>query len=159
MFLRYLLCDCVASISRWCSKPGFLSANIYLLANQESRNRDVPPSSGPNLSTDYYLPDEDRHRSGLTCFSKDHLRSAFEHDAEVPPLQQALDKKDYLTDSESDNEDGYGEFKPTIERVRKILQPPPPPKVEETAAPAGKGAKDAKKGKGAPTSTPAPAGG
>jgi hypothetical protein len=140
---------------RWCSKPGFLSANAYLLGNQESRNRDPPPPSGPTLSVDYYLPDQDRHRSGLHCYANDHLRGTTEHDPDIPPLQRALDRKDYLTDSESDNEDGYGDFKPTLERVRKILVPPAPAKVEEAAAPAGKGGKDAKKG--APAAAPAPA--
>ena len=158
LFLIFLSIFFLVAFS-WCSKPGFSSANIYLLSNQESRNRDAPPPSGPNLSTDYYLPDEDRHRSGLSCFSRDHRRSAAERDPEVPPLQQALDKKDYLTDSESDNEDGYGDFKPSVQRVRKILQPPPPAKVEEAAVPAGKGGKDAKKGKGAPAPAPAPAAG
>jgi hypothetical protein len=71
--------------STWCSKPGFQSANIYLLANQESRNRDPPPPPGPTLS-DYYLPQADRHRSGLGCFAKDHLRE-HEWDADVAALQ------------------------------------------------------------------------
>ena len=134
-----------------------MSTNIYLLGNQESRNRDSPPIPGPTLSSDsYYLPDGDRHKSGLGCFSKDHLRGPLEREStsEVAPLQTQQDKRDYLTDSESDNEDGYGDFKPTLERVRKLLLPPPPKKVEEVAPPPGKGGKDAKKG--APAPAPAP---
>ena len=142
-------------LSSWCNKAGFLSTNIYLLGNQESRNRDPPPAPGPNLSSDYYLPDGDRHRSGLGCYSRDHLRGPLEWDADVPPLQQRQDKRDYLTDSESDNEDGYGDFKPTLARVRKLLIPPPPKIVEPVAVLAGKGGKDAKKG--APAAAPAPA--
>jgi hypothetical protein len=66
------------------------------------------------------------------------------------------DKRDYLTDSESDNEDGYGDFKPSIARVRKLLKPPPP-KVEEAPAPTGKGGKaDPKKAAPAPAAAPAP---
>jgi hypothetical protein len=66
------------------------------------------------------------------------------------------DKKDYLTDSESDNEDGYGDFKPSIARVRKLLKPPPP-KVEEAPAPTGKGGKaDPKKAAPAPAAAAAP---
>lgn len=114
---------------RWCRQPGFLSANIYLLGNAESRNADPDPQPTPVLS-DYHLLDNDRHASGLGCYSKDHLRAPLEKDAEIKPLQRAQDKKDYLTDSESDNEDGYGDFKPTMEKVKKLLVPPPPPKVK-----------------------------
>jgi hypothetical protein len=91
-----------------------------------------------------------RIRSGLGCYAKDYLRGTIEWDADVPALQQQQDKRDYLTDSESDDEgaDAYGgmDFKPSMTRVRKILSAPPPVKVVETPAAAGKGAKDAKKG-------------
>lgn len=114
---------------RWCRTPGFLSANIYLLGNAESRNRDPNPAATPVLS-DYHLIDNDRHASGLSCYRRDHLRAPLERDGEIKPLQRCQDKKDYLTDSESDNEDGYGDFKPTMEKVKKLLIPPPPPKVQ-----------------------------
>jgi len=129
--------------SEWGSSAGFLSANIYLLGNQESRNRDAPPAPGPTLS-DYYLPDGDRHRSGLGCFARDHLRGDLEWDADVAPLQSKQDKRDYLTDSESDSEEGYANLKPSLHRARKLLQPPPP--KEEPVVPAGK----SKKGEPAP---------
>ena len=138
-------------VYRWCSKPGFQSANIYLLGGQESRNRDPPPPSGPNLSSDYYAPDNDRHRSGLSCYAHDHLRGALEHDGDVAPLQQTQDRRDYLTDSESDDEGGYGDFRPSLERVRRILHPPSAVTKAPEAAPAPtKGGKDAKKGGAAP---------
>ncbi len=99
-----------------------------MLGNAESRNADPDPLPTPVLS-DYHLLDNDRHASGLCCYSRDHLRAPLEADGEIKPLQKAQDKKDYLTDSESDNEDGYGDFKPTMEKVKKLLVPPPPPKV------------------------------
>lgn len=81
------------------------------------------------MLSDYHLIDNDRHASGLFCYRRDHLRAPLERDGEIKPLQRCQDKKDYLTDSESDNEDGYGDFKPTMEKVKKLLIPPPPPKV------------------------------
>ena len=81
------------------------------------------------MLSDFYLPDNDRHASGLTCYAVDHLRAPLERDKEIRSLQIKQDKHDYLTDSESDNEDGYGDFKPTMARVKKLLEPPPPPKV------------------------------
>ncbi len=115
----------------WCNRPGFLSTNIYLLGSQESRNRDLPPPPGPTLS-DLYLPDQDRHRSGLHCYARDHLRGTLESDPDIAPLQSRQEKADYLTDSESDSEDAYASARPTITRVRQILQAPP--KVEEPVA-------------------------
>jgi len=125
--------------SSWCSRAGFLSVNTYLLGAQESRNRDPPPPPGPTLS-DYYLPDVDRHKSGLGCYRQDHLRGDAEWDADVRPLQQQQDKRDYLTDSESDCDDeGYGDLKPSVQRVRQLLQGPVP-SIEEPAAATGKAA-------------------
>lgn len=126
--------------------------NYYLLGSQDSRNRDPPPSlPGPTLA-DYYLPDHDRHMSGLSCFgTTDHLRSATQWDQDISALQERLDKNDYLTDSESDNEDVYGTIKPSIQRVRVLLNPPPP-KVEEPVI-TGKGGKAPAKGKEAPKTT------
>lgn len=112
---------------RWCNLPGFTASNIYLLGGQESLNRNPPPSSpGPTL-VDYYLPDNDRHLSGLSCYAKDHLRNAIEWDHDILKLQHRQNKYDILTDSESDNDDdAYGDYKPSMERVRMLLKPPPP---------------------------------
>ena len=138
--------------SALCERAGFLSTNIYLLGSQESRNRDDPPPPGPTL-TDYFNPDTDRHLSGLNCYARDHLRGPLEKDPDIAPLQTRQDKADYLTDSESDNEDGYTNFKPTMERVRKILHPPPK-KVEPVVVdPKAKGGKAAP----APAAKPAAA--
>ena len=88
------------------------------------------------MLSDYHLIDNDRHASGLSCYRRDHLRAPLERDGEIKPLQRCQGKKDYSTDSESDNEDGYGDFKPTMEKAKptmekakKLLVPPPPPKV------------------------------
>eukprot|EP01034_Spumella_vulgaris_P029722 gene29722-36814_t len=138
------------------SRPGFLSANLYLLGGQESRNNDPPPPPGPTLS-DYYLPDGDRHRSGLLCYANDHLRGPVERDRDLAPLQSKQDKADYLTDSESDEEDGYGEVRPSIARVKQILRPPA--QKEEVAVPdpkAAKGKAPPPAKKGAPTPAAAP---
>ena len=117
----------IISKYRWCNQPGFTASNIYLLGGQESINRDPPPSSpGPTL-VDYYLPDNDRHLSGLSCYAKDHLRNAIEWDHDIMKLQHRQNKNDILTDSESDNDDdAYGDYKPTMARVRMLLKPPPP---------------------------------
>jgi hypothetical protein len=70
---------------------------------------------------------------GLTCYSSDHLRGISEKDGDVGALQTHQSKQDCLTDSESDNEDGYSgpDRKPSMARVRKILSAPPPPPKEE----------------------------
>lgn len=73
---------------------------------------------------------------GLSCYSSDHLRGLLEKDGDVGALQTHQAKQDCLTDSESDNEDGYSgpDRKPSMARVRKILSaPPPPPPKEEPA--------------------------
>ena len=72
---------------------------------------------------------------GLTCYSSDHLRGLLEKDGDVGALQTHQSKQDCLTDSESDNEDGYSgpDRKPSMGRVRKILTAPPPPPKEEPA--------------------------
>ena len=55
---------CPFNVNSWLSQPGFLSANVYLLGSQESRNRDAAPAvPGPTLSN-VYKPDSDRHASG-----------------------------------------------------------------------------------------------
>ena len=129
-------------VYRWCNLPGFTASNIYLLGGQESLNRDVHPSSpGPTL-IDYYLPDNDRHLSGLSCYAKDHLRNAIEWDHDITKLQHRQNKYDILTDSESDNEDAYGDYKPSMQRVRMLLKPPPPKvKVEASITSDTKGKK------------------
>lgn len=139
--------------TKWSSKTGFLSANTYLLGAHEARNKDLPPPPGPTLC-DLYLPDSDRHASGLFCYNKDHLRGVVEKDPDVAPLQAKQSKHDYLTDSESDDEDGYNDFKPSMKRVRQILKAPPAPKAVEAAPPVDAGKKGTK---GAPAAPAAPA--
>lgn len=63
----------------------------------------------------------DRHRSGMSCFVRDHTRSAEEIDPDLLPLQSAPDKRDMLTDSESDDEDVYIHDPPSINLIRNIL--------------------------------------
>jgi hypothetical protein len=136
---------------RWIAQPGFLSANTYLLGAHETRNRDPPRPPGPTL-VDVYLPDTDRHTSGLFCYIQDHERGTLQRDPEVAALQSKQNKADCLTDSESDNEDGYGQSKPTIKRVRQILRATAVsvPAVEPATATAG----GDKKGKAAASSVP-----
>lgn len=107
--------------SMWLAVPGFQSVNQYLLAGQETRNTGVAPPVGPTIS-DYYLSDQDRHLSGLYCFSRDHLRSLVEEDLDVAPPQFAQDQGDVLTDSESDDDEGYVAERPSIQRARKLFR-------------------------------------
>lgn len=101
---------------------GFASVNTYLLGEHESRNKSDPPPPGPTIS-DFYTQSSDRHKSGMWAFANDHLRGTFEPDSDVPPLQTKQDVADYLTDSESDDEDEYEDTRPTISRVKSILRP------------------------------------
>jgi hypothetical protein len=101
--------------TKWSSLPGFTAINTYLLGSYESRCTDPPPLPGPTLS-DYYLPDQDRHRSGLCCFENDHKRTLTQHDPDIRPLTYKQDKQDILTDSESDDEDGYKKPPPTLKQ-------------------------------------------
>ena len=111
---------------------GYLTAHYYLLGGAESRWRTLPPPPAATSSTasprsaavtsdasesiippmgpllsDYYHADHDRHVSGLHCFSRDHTRAVTEWDADIAPLQHALDTADKLTDSESDHDDDF----------------------------------------------------
>jgi len=92
-----------------------------LLDGQETRNSDTAGPSGPTL-IDFYLPDCDRHSSGLQCFAADHTRSYAESDTDIAPLQVRQDKADHLTDSESDDEEVYAVAKPSIENARGIVR-------------------------------------
>lgn len=135
------------------SKPGFLSAHTYLLGSYASRIRDKLPPPGPTI-TNFYMPDQDRHPSGLFCFAQDHTRGTMDPDPEVTPLQSRLAREDYLTDSESDDEDGYASEVVTLASVRALLRahkPPPEVAVEEEKAKPAKGGK-----KGAKTPVPEP---
>lgn len=105
----------------WQRSPGFLSINRYLLGGQEIRNTDPPPPCGPTL-IDFYMPDNDRHLSGLNCFANDSGRSLMEDDVDVAPQQVRQDKGDVLTDSESDDDNGYVAELPSILRARKIFR-------------------------------------
>jgi hypothetical protein len=70
--------------------------------------------------------------------------------------QVKQDKRDYLTDSESDDED-YAGLKPSLERARRLLAPPQEDPATAAAATGGKdkSGKDLLKDKkGAPPPTP-----
>ena len=108
---------------RWQRTPGFQSVNRYLLGGHETRSTDPPPPCGPTL-IDFYMPDHDRHLSGLNCFARDHTRSLIEDDPDIAPLQQGQDKGDVLTDSESDDDDGYVAERPSIHLARRIFREP-----------------------------------
>jgi hypothetical protein len=64
-------------------------------------------------------------------------------DPEMAPLQSRLAREDYLTDSESDDEDGYASEVVTLANVRALLRAhkraPPEVVVEETTTSKGKG--------------------
>jgi len=107
--------------SEWMKTPGFQSVNRYLLAGHESRTAGQVPPVGPTIS-DFYVSDTDRHLSGMYCFSRDHLRSLVENDVDIAPLQVAQDKGDVLTDSESDDDDGYVAERPSIAKAKKIFR-------------------------------------
>jgi len=109
--------------SQWIREGSFLAANTYLLGGLETRNVDAPPPPGPTLS-DTYLVSNDRHISGLTAFSADHLRSLDDADADIEPLQVRQDRLDELTDSESDDEEAYASKTPvpSLAAARKIVR-------------------------------------
>ncbi len=141
---------------------GFASTHRHLLGGYEIRsNLPPPPASGPTL-LDYFNPDIDRHGSGLNCCSKDHERTLLSHDPDIPPMTDGLEKEDYLTDSESDDDEAYKKSfvvdsnvkatstKPSLAAARQILRAPPPaPAVVPVAAPV--------KGKAAAAAPPTPA--
>lgn len=109
--------------TEWMSGNTFKSVNRYLLGAHESLSKAKVPPPGPTLS-DYYLPDDDRHKSGFSCWQQhDHFRAVWEKDTDVAPLQRQQDKADYLTDSESDDDEAYPDPPPTMKRVRKLLKP------------------------------------
>jgi hypothetical protein len=137
------------------SVPGFRSVQTYLLGDHNCRLEDCasPPAPGPTI-TDFFLPDSDLHGSGLCCSALDHRGAlgAFEEPMGGGPLQQRLAREDYLTDSESDDEEEYQAHKPTFSGVRDLLRPAPASQTnasEEIAAEPAKGKK--------PTTKPAPA--
>lgn len=107
--------------SLWLRTPGFLSVNTYLLAGHATRNVDPPKAAGPTIS-DFYMPDLDRHLSGMVSFASDHLRALMEDDPDIAPPQVGQDKADVLTDSESDDDDGYVIERPSIMRARRIFR-------------------------------------
>jgi len=123
--------------------PGFESAHTYLLASYSSRIGDPFPPPGPTL-TDFYMPDTDRHGSGLFCMSNDHQRALTEEDHDVRPLQNRLAREDCLTDSESDEEESYHIPPPSMDLVKQVLRPPTPPPAEEVNSAPEKGKKGKK---------------
>lgn len=68
-----------------------------------------------------YLPDLDRHPSGLQCLKNDHLRTLTGADQDIAPLQYKQAKADCLTDSESDEEDKYTAPIPSLRSARSLL--------------------------------------
>ena len=107
----------------WLKASGFSSVNAYLLRGMESRCTPAAadmPTYGPTLA-DFHMPDLDRHRSGLNCFSKDHLRVLTGQDLDLTPLQHRQAKADHLTDSESDEDEKYAAPAPSMRRVRALL--------------------------------------
>lgn len=122
--------------TRWIQEGGFLATNEYLLGAQESRNMEAAPAPGPTLRN-YYLQDSDRHSSGLHCFANDHTRTLDEPDADVAPMQSGRAREDYLTDSESDDEEAYTQEKPSLARARKILWNKEPEEGADVEAEAG----------------------
>jgi hypothetical protein len=107
--------------NRWLKSPGFGSTNIYLLGGLErvTPNTPVPP---PAMTLSHlYLPDLDRHPSGLQCLKNDHMRSLTGVDPDITPLQHKQAKADCLTDSESDEEDKYTAPIPSLRCARSLL--------------------------------------
>lgn len=124
---------------------GFNSVNEYLLNGNESiwknhlneRNYFTPYKSDKRNSTPGPLVREgrgkitDKNFSGLSCNPLNANQSYLQWDTTVAPLELELDKKDYLTDSESDEEyvvveDDIGEkisdkYKPTKTFIKKFL--------------------------------------
>lgn len=126
-YARPLLFDQDNSLrSNWFKNPGFSSAGVYLMGAYETRDSNIskdmlpPPAPGPTL-IDFYFPDHDRHVSGLNCFEVDHYRGLHDPDSDVRQLQMRQDAADHLTDSESDEEDAYDMPKPTIHKIRQLL--------------------------------------
>ena len=107
--------------SEWIKDGGFIATNTYLLGCQETRSVDPPLPHGPTLS-DTYNMNVDRHFSGLTLFSKDHLRCLDDNDVDIAPLQVRQDKSDELTDSESDDEDEYISQIPSLTQAKAIVR-------------------------------------
>jgi len=119
-------------------EPGFNSANTYLLAGQASRFLDDPqPTSGPSLIASY-LPDMDRHASGLSCYAQEQFRRVTQPDLDLGPIRRKQDREDVLTDSESDEEDPEPKPRPSLEMVRSFLSRPAAEEAPQTK-PAGKG--------------------
>ena len=122
------------------SRTGFLSAQTYLLGSYTGQNGGKIPPPGPTISN-FYTPDQDRHISGLFCCANDHRRGTMDPDPEVAPLQSRLAREDYLTDSESDDDEAYPEEVVSLDSVRSLLKSRQPKKEEEVEDPKGKGGK------------------
>ena len=101
--------------------PSLTSVQTYLLGGYEGRVGNLPTPS--STITDFYLPDSDIHGSGLCCSSLDHRTALADEEFTVTSLHQKLSREDYLTDSESDDDEVYPDLKPTFSNVRDILHP------------------------------------
>ncbi len=143
--------------SQWLREGSFLAANVYLLGNVETRRVDPPPPPGPTLC-DTYLISMDRHVSGLSSFSQDHLRGLDDVDPDVAPLQVAQDRLDDLTDSESDDEGAYAQKTPlpSLIRARQVVRSQE--YIKEQAAAAAKAEQEALDADGAGSVATAAAG-
>lgn len=126
----------------WSKAPGFASVNTYLLGGMESVSSaaTVIDSSGSNIPpmgltlSHFFMPDLDRHQSGLHCLKADHLRALTDPDPEVGPLQNRQAKADCLTDSESDEDEKYAVPVPSMRTVKKLLSGKLSRKVPVTGA-------------------------
>ena len=78
------------------------------------------PQPGPTL-IDFYFHDTDRHASGQNCFEYDHYRGLTDQDQDVNGLQHRQDPSDHLTDSESDDDEAYTAPKPSMTRIKNLL--------------------------------------
>lgn len=117
---RFLTILYIYKFIRMLETPGFHAAQCYLLASYTSRIADSLPPLGPTIA-DFYLPDADLHASGLSSFSTDYHQSIHALDSDIPSLQEKLMSEDYLTESESDNDDDYQVPKPSLDKVKEIL--------------------------------------
>ena len=96
------------------------------MGGYETRDSNVPkellpiPQPGPTL-IDFYFHDTDRHASGQNCFEYDHYRGLTDQDQDVNGLQHRQDPSDHLTDSESDDDEAYTAPKPSMTRIKNLL--------------------------------------
>lgn len=96
-----------------------MESNSSTDTNNDSDRTNIPPM-GLTLSQ-FFMPDLDRHPSGLHCLKNDHHRAVTDPDPEVASLQNRQAKADCLTDSESDEDDKYAAPVPSMRTVKSLL--------------------------------------